>query len=80
MILWSSLGWKEEVDTELEARRIVKEAKEYEQQKITLSWTEDGQQQNKVLYNGLDDQKKEGWLDMIRQARELERKDLDNDF
>ena len=74
VILWSSLGWKEEVETKKEVKEIAAEKiKDYKDQKITLSWLEEGQQQDKIIYNGIDEAKKDGWLDMIKQARELEK-------
>ena len=73
MILWSSLGWEEEITDKQQAKKIIKDAiADYEQQKITLSWTKNGQQQDKVIYNGLDEKKQNSWLDMIKRARELD--------
>ena len=73
MKLWSSIGWREEVDSREEAAEIVDEAKAYRRQKITLSWlNEQGEQQDEVLYNGEDETKEAAMLDMIKQSRELE--------
>ncbi|MCK8818135.1 hypothetical protein MWH28_12285 [Natroniella sulfidigena] len=73
MILWSSLGWEEEVESIEQAKEIVEEAIAYPEQKITLSKMVDGKQQDQVLYNGIDDEKAVQWLDMIKRSRELER-------
>lgn len=73
MIIWSSLGWKKEVKNEEEAAEIAKtEVEKYTNQKITLSWIDDDQQEDKIIFDGTDESKKNGWLNMIKQARELE--------
>ena len=74
MKIWSSLGWIEEVESKAKIKDIIAEkVAEYENQKITLSKMVDGEQVNEVLYNGTDEEKKAGWLDMIRRARELKK-------
>lgn len=72
MVLWSSLGWKKEVTADAEIKDIVEnKINDYKKQKITLSWIEDGEQQDNVIYNGLDEEKRDSWLEIIRTARKL---------
>ena len=73
MELWSSLGWREKVQSRQEAQKIVEKAIEYDRQNITLSWVdEEGQQVDEVLYNGLDEKKAAEWLEIHKKTRALE--------
>ena len=70
MTLWSTLGWIAEVSSREEAAEIVKDkVAEYDNQKITLSWVEGGNQVDRVLHDGTDPEKEEAWLEIIRYSR-----------
>ncbi len=72
--LWNSTGLIEEYATLKEAMIIAREWwSGYQDQRITLSWKENGEQIEKVLYDGRCLERAAGWKEICWMVKDLER-------